>query len=77
MLKFEDHVNELCKEAPKQLAVWKRLEIFVTKQGKLAIYHSFIAWYFCSASNTNKLEKFQEKALRFINEDYPLLCKIF
>ena len=43
------------------------------------IYNSFIAsnfsycplaWHFCSTSSTNKLEKVQERALRFINNDY-------
>ena len=79
MLKFDAHVSEICKKASKQLAVLKRLGRFLTKQGKLVIYNSFIAsnfsycplaWHFCSASSTNKLEKVQERALRFINNDY-------
>ena len=46
------------------------------------IYNSFIAssfsycplaWHFCSTSSTNKLEKVQERALRFINNDYSSL----
>ena len=52
---------------------------FLTKQGKLSIYNSFIAsncsycplaWHFCSVSSTNKLEKVQERALSFINNEY-------
>ena len=79
MLKFDAHVSEICKKASKQLAVLKRLGGFLTKQGKLVIYNSFIAsnfcycplaWHFCSASSTNKLEKVQERALRFINNDH-------
>ena len=74
MLKFE-----ICKKASQQLAVLKRLGRFLTKQGKLIIYNSFIAsnfsycplaWHFCSVSSTNKLEKVQERALRFINNDF-------
>ena len=49
----------------------------LTKQGKLVIYNSFfyfsycpLAWHFCSASGTNKLERIQERALRFISNDY-------
>jgi hypothetical protein len=47
--------------------------------GKLTIYHSFIlsnfnfcplSWHFCSEANTNKIEKIQERALRFIYNDY-------
>lgn len=61
------------------MAVLKRLGGFLSKQGKLVIYNSFIAsnfsycplaWHFCSASSTNKLEKVQERALRFINNDF-------
>ena len=79
MLKFDDHVSEICKKAAQQLAVLKRLGRFLTKQGKLVIYNSFIAsnfsycplaWHFFSVSSTNKLEKVQERALRFINNDY-------
>ena len=79
MLKFGDHVTDICKKASKQVAVLKRLGSFLTKQRKLVIYNSFIssnfnycplAWHFCSVTTTNKLEKVQERALRFINNDY-------
>ena len=79
MLKFDDYISEICKKASKQLAVLKRLGSFLTKQGKLVIYKSFIAsnfsycplaWHFCSASSTNKLEKIHERALRFIHNDF-------
>ena len=79
MLKFDDHVSDICKKASKQLAVLKRLGRFLIKQGKLVIYNSFIAsnfsycplaWHFCSSSSTNKLEKIQERALRFIFDDH-------
>ena len=67
------------KKASKQFAVLKRLGRFLTKQGKMTTYNSFIvsnfnycplAWHFCSASSTNKIEKIQERALRFINNDF-------
>ena len=79
MLSFDDHVTDICKKASKQLAVLKRLGRFLTKQGKLTSYNSFIvlnfnycplAWHFCSMSSTNKMEKVQERALRFINNDF-------
>ena len=44
----------------------------------MTIYNSFvmsnsnycpIVWHFCSVANTNKMEKIQERALRFINND--------
>ena len=64
-----------CKKASKQLAV----DGLLTRHGKLVIYNSFIAsnfsycslvWQFCSTSSTKKLEKVQERALRFIYNDY-------
>ena len=79
MLRFDYHMSQICKRASKQLAVLKRIGRFLTKQGKMTIYISFIAsnfnycplaWHFCSTSSTNKLEKIQERALRFINNDF-------
>jgi hypothetical protein len=29
-----------------------------------------LSWHFCSEANTNKIEKIQERALRFIYSDY-------
>ena len=55
MLRFDDHVSQICKRASKQLAVLKRIGHFLTKQGKMTIYNSFIvsnfnycplAWHF-------------------------------
>ena len=52
---------------------------FFNKARKACNYNSFIAsnfsycplaWHFCSASSTNKLEKVQERAMRFINNDH-------
>ena len=70
------------KQASKQLGVLKRLGLFLTKQGKITIYNSFIVsnfnYYpldvaFCSASSTNKIEQIQNKfnamtfAFNFVN----------
>ena len=41
MLRFDDHVSQICKRASKQLAVLKRIGLFLTKQGKMTIYNSF------------------------------------
>ena len=78
MLKFDDHVSDICRKASKQLVVLKRIGRFLTKQGKMVIYNSFIAsnfsycplaWHFCSSA-TNKLAKIQERELRFLNNDF-------
>ena len=74
----------LVKKASKQLAVSKPLGCSLTKQGKIIIYNSFITsnfnycpvvWHFCSVASTNKMEKIQERALRFINNDFTSSLK--
>jgi hypothetical protein len=59
--------------------VLKSLGKYLNKLDKLTIYHSFtlsnfnfcpLSWHFCSEANTNKIEKNQERALRFIYNDY-------
>jgi hypothetical protein len=78
-LNFDSYLSDLCKKASRQLNVLKRIGKYLTKQGKLTIYHSFIlsnfnycplAWHFCSIANTKKIEKIQERALRFVYLDY-------
>ena len=78
-LTFNTHIANICKTAARQLAVLKRLGHLLTRQGKLAIFKSFITsnfnycpliWHFCSQSSTKKLEKNQERALRFIYNDH-------
>ena len=69
----------MCKKAARQLAVLKRIGHLLTIKGKLAIFNSFIEsnfnycpliWHFCSQTNTKKIEKIQERALRFIYNNY-------
>ena len=72
-------MTDICKKASKQLAVLKRIGKFLTKQGRMIIYNSFILsnfnycpviWHFCGKNSTAKMEKIQERALRFVTEDY-------
>ena len=79
MLRFDDHMYQICKRASKQLVVLNCIGGFLTKQGKMTIYNSFIvsnfnycplAWHFCSTSSTNKLEKIQSSV--DLNEHCPL-----
>ena len=88
-LNFNEHISNICKMASRQLNVLKRISKNLTKLGKVTIYYSFIMSYFnlcplvlhfCGEVNTNKVENIQERALRFIYEDYSityeeLLCK--
>ncbi len=79
MLTFNDHISDICKKSARHLAVLKRLGHLLTLQGKIAIFKYFnspnfnycpLIWHFCSQCNTNKLEKVQERALRFVYNDY-------
>jgi hypothetical protein len=78
-LNFDRHVSNICKKASRQLNVLKRIGKHLCKLGKMTIYHSFIlsnfnycplTWHFCGEVNTKKIEKIQERALRFIYNDY-------
>ena len=77
-LNFNTHIANICKKAARQLNVLKRIGQYLNKLAKMNIYHSFImsnlsycplTWHFCSERNTNKIEKLQERALRFIYDD--------
>ena len=59
--------------------VLKRIGSNLSRLAKFTIYHSFIlsnlsycplTWHFCTEKNTQKIEKIQERALRFIYDDY-------
>ena len=78
-LKMDEHVSNICKKASKQLCVLKRIGKDLSKQGKVLIFKSFIlsnfnycplAWHFCSLRSTRKMEKIQERAIRFIENDF-------
>ena len=78
-LNFDTHISNICKKASKQLNVLKRIGKYLCKLGKLNVYYSFVlsnfnycplTWHFCGEVNTKKIEKIQERALRFIYSDY-------
>jgi hypothetical protein len=80
-LNFDKHISEICKKSARQLNVLKRIGRYLNKLGRLTIYYSFIlsnfnycpvTWHFCSGKNTKKMEKIQERTLRFIYNDYVL-----
>ena len=78
-LDFDEHISNVCKKASRQLNVLKIIGGNLCKLGKLNVYYSFImshfnycplTWHFCGEKNTKKIEKIQERALRFIYRDY-------
>ena len=78
-LNFNSHISNICKKAARQLNVLKRIGKHLCRLGKITIYHTFImsnfsycplVWHFCNEQNCRKIEKIQERALRFIYDDY-------
>ena len=78
-LSFENHISNVCKKAAKQLNVLKRIGKNLSRLNKLSIFHTFIlsnfnfcplTWHFSSDGNTKKMGKVQERALRFVYEDF-------
>ena len=78
-LKFDAQISTMCKKAARQLNALKRIGHLLDEQGRMKIFRSYIlsnfnycplVWHFCSKSNLTKIEKIQERALRFVYRDY-------
>ena len=74
-LKFDEHVSVLCLKASRQINALKRVSKYLDEKCRIMVYKSFIssnfnycpvAWMFCGKKNLVKLEKLQERALRFV-----------
>ena len=81
-LNFDTYISIICRKASQQLNIIKRLGPYLNRLNKLTIFHTFIlsnfnfcplAWHFCTEKNSKKIEKVQERALRFVYEDYNKL----
>ncbi len=76
-LKFDKHVNIICKKAVRQINVMYHFKgVFDLKERQI-IYYTFILsnfnycpiiWHFCRKTCTKKIEAIQEIALQFIME---------
>ena len=78
-LTFERHIDEICKKAAKQVNALCRLNKCLPLELKLKMDQSFIfsnfsycclVWHFCAKSGNRKLEKIQERAIRFVYNDF-------
>ena len=78
-LDFDPHISNLCKKAAAQLNVLKRLKSFIGCKEKRILVQSFVysnfdycplVWYFSSSKSLQKIEKLQERALRFLYNDH-------
>ena len=74
-LNFDEHVKALCKKASSQLKVLFRFKSMIGAHEKETMYRTFImsnfnfcpvVWNFCSKSSARKIEKIQERALRYM-----------
>ena len=72
---FSQHISELCKKASQRVGVLARLRNLITTETKLLLYKTAIMtyltychliWHFCKASDTRKVERIQERALRIV-----------
>ena len=87
-LNFNSHISNICSTASRQINILKRLSKYLNQESRTTIYKSFIssnfnycpvAWIFCGKQNSQKLEKLQKRALRFVyndrSSDYHTLLK--
>ncbi len=78
-LKFNNHVSNICQKAGRNLNALKRVAKTLPTNVKLMLYKTYISshlnfcplvWHFCGESNTQKLERIQNRALRFVFDDH-------
>ena len=65
-MNFNNHVNNVCKRAGRQVSALQRLTGVLDQKSRMAIYQSFVVancdycplvWFFTSRSSISKLEK--------------------
>ena len=78
-LNFDKHVKEICCKAARQLNALYRLRNLISADQRLLLYQCFImsnfnycplVWHFCSRKSIHKIERIQERALRYICNDF-------
>ena len=78
-LKFDIHIDKLCKKSSGQLNQLFRLKRYIDFSERQVCVNSFIfanfnycplVWHHTSSKSTNKMEKIQERALRFLYDDF-------
>ena len=78
-LKFDQHIDKICKESVLQLNAIKKLARVMGSKERQVIVNSFILchfnhcpliWLFCSNTSQKKLEEVNERALRLALSDY-------
>ena len=77
-LTFDIHIDNICLKASRQISALQRLTGLLDFPSRKAIYNSFISshfnysplvWFFTSKASIAKMQKIQERALRFVLKD--------
>ena len=77
-LNFSKHISKICTKAGQQLSALARLSKILDRDTKLTVFNSFVlsnfnycplVWHHCSIADNRKIEKIQERGLRFIYND--------
>lgn len=77
-LKFDTHITNICRNASRQLNIMYRFRGILDFKLRETVHNTFImanfnycpiVWHFCSKASANKMEKIQERALRFLFND--------
>ena len=80
-LNFETRISEICRKAAGQLNALKHLGSYISLESRKILANSFIlsnfnycplVWYFLTAKQVKKIEKIQERVLRFVHNDYEI-----
>ena len=78
-LNFNEHVCRICSKASAQISAQQRLTGLLDYPSRKAIYTRFIAsnfnycplvWFFTSRESIDKIDKIQERAIRFVLKDH-------
>ena len=74
-LPFASHISQICRKTSQKRGVIMRLRKLIPTNAKLELYKAAIlphmiycsnVWYFCKSSDSRKLERVQERALRAV-----------
>ena len=78
-LTFAEHVSTVCKKAAGQLKALSRLSHLLNAKSKLDVCNAFVmsnfmycnlVWHMCNVTDTKKIERIQERCLRYIDNDW-------
>ena len=78
-LSFQKHISSLCKKASAKLNAIKRLypkpcekarKLFINTYVLSNFDYCSIVWHFCGIGDNHKIERINERSLRYIYDDY-------